>query len=195
MPEQLSNRSPERSGARSPEQQREFDEQRERLRQERERNAEREQSHERGVEESQERKNAERLAESAERQKPQEKAVEKAPDQRRDQPASTRERDQAYESIMSDARSHMSPARQTFSKFIHNRAVETASNAVGATVARPNAILAGSFTAFVVVLAVFLIARYYGYPLSGSESIVAFAGGWVLGIVFDYLRILISGRR
>src|SRR5690606_6283914 len=103
-------------------------------------------------------------------------------------------RAQAYDSIMTDARSHMTPAGRSFSKVIHNPVVESTSNVVGATIARPNAILAGSFMAFIVVLGVFLVARYYGYPLSGSESIVAFAGGWMLGIVFDYLRTMISGR-
>lgn len=103
-------------------------------------------------------------------------------------------RDEAFNETMASARAHMSPSARTFSKVIHQPAVERVSEVAGKTVARPNAVLGGSFTAFVVVLAVFLIARHYGYPLSGAETIVAFAGGWVLGIVFDYLRVMITGR-
>lgn len=108
---------------------------------------------------------------------------------------SKKDRSAAYDTIMDETRSHMSPASRTFSKFIHTPAVERSSEAVGATVARPNAILAGSASAFIVVLAVYLIARYYGYPLSGTEAIAAFAFGWILGTVFDFLRVMITGKR
>lgn len=174
----------------SPEHQRQDYERRERIKENLERQAELSKAEK--PDESVERHKAERLAESAEKHKPKEKAPERQ--EKRSMPSTKRQREEAYEAIMNDARSHMSPVSRGFSKVIHNRAVESASNAVGATVARPNAILAGSFTAFVVVLLVFLIARHYGYPLSGSETIVAFAGGWLLGIIFDYLRAMITGR-
>lgn len=103
-------------------------------------------------------------------------------------------RKQAFTETMDTARNHMSPGARNFSKVIHQPAVERVSEAAGKTIARPNAILGGSMTAFFVVLIVFLVARYYGYPLSGAESILAFAAGWVLGIVFDYLRVMITGR-
>ena len=84
---------------------------------------------------------------------------------------------------------------RTFSKVIHNPVVEKTSEVVGSTVARPNAILSGSVGAFILVLGVFLIARHYGYQLSGAETIVAFAIGWVVGIVYDFLRAMITGSR
>lgn len=104
-------------------------------------------------------------------------------------------RKEAYEHTMSEMRSSLSPARRAFSNVIHNPVVENVSEVAGKTVARPNAILGGSMMAFFVVLIVFLVARQYGYPLSGSETILAFGVGWVLGIVFDYLRVMITGRR
>lgn len=109
-------------------------------------------------------------------------------------PNSKAARKQAYESIMAEAQSQMSPAERTFSKFIHAPAVEKISDVTGKTIARPNAILAGSLTAFVLVLVVYLVARHYGYPLSGAETMLAFAAGWVLGILFDFLRAMITGR-
>ena len=104
-------------------------------------------------------------------------------------------RQEAYDHTMTEMRSHLSPAGRTFSTIIHNPVVERVSDVTGKTIARPNAILAGSATAFFVVLGVFLVTRHYGYPLSGSETILAFALGWVLGLVFDYLRVMMTGRQ
>ncbi len=110
-------------------------------------------------------------------------------------PATKAKRDKAFNEVMTQARSHMSPASRTFSKIIHNPAVEKTSEVIGSTIARPNAILSGSISAFIVVLGVFLIAKYYGYTLSGVETILAFGLGWVIGVVYDFLRAMITGGR
>jgi hypothetical protein len=34
-----------------------------------------------------------------------------------------------------------------------------------------------------------------GYPLSGFETIGAFALGWMLGIVFDFFKVMVTGRK
>lgn len=99
-----------------------------------------------------------------------------------------------FNRTMQEARTHMSAPSRTFSKVIHTPVVEKTSEVVGSTVARPNAILAGSVAAFILTLGLYLIARYYGYPLSGFETIGAFILGWVIGILFDYLRVMITGR-
>lgn len=121
--------------------------------------------------------------------------VETKTERKRRWPTTKREQKEAFEHIMSDARSHMSPASRAFSKVIHNPAVEKVSDALGKTVARPNAILSGSISAFIVVLGFFLIARHYGYPLSGAETIAAFIVGWILGTTYDFLRAMITGGR
>lgn len=96
---------------------------------------------------------------------------------------------------MDQARTHMTPTAKVFSKAIHNPVVEKTSEVVGGTVARPNAILAGSVTAFLFTLSFYLIARYYGYPLSGFETIGAFALGWIVGLLFDYIRVMVTGKK
>lgn len=116
------------------------------------------------------------------------------PERQRDRIASKAERKQAYTTIMTDARSQMSAPSRVFSKLIHNPAVEKTSEVIGSTVARPNAILAGSVSAFIIVLGVYLIAHFFGYPLSGSETIIAFVLGWIAGIVYDFLRVMITGK-
>lgn len=101
----------------------------------------------------------------------------------------------AYTKTMKEVRAQLPPAERVFSKIIHTSPIEKSSEFVGATVARPNALLAGSITAFVLTLLIYLVARHYGYPLTGTESIAAFVVGWVLGILFDYLRVMITGKR
>ena len=101
----------------------------------------------------------------------------------------------SFKRHMKDIQQELPPVTRAFSKFIHNKAVEKTSEALGATIARPNAILAGSVTAFVLVLGVYVVAKTIGYSLSGSETIVAFIIGWILGIVYDYLRIIVTGKK
>ena len=117
-------------------------------------------------------------------------------EKRRDTPAQRRAKAKtSYKKTMKETQAHMKPAERTFSKVIHNPAVEKTSEAVGSTVARPNAILAGSLTAFLMTLGVYLFAKYYGYPLSGFETIAAFTLGWLVGLMFDYLRVMITGKK
>lgn len=110
-------------------------------------------------------------------------------------PISKKQKEAAYEETMTHVRAEMSPSERIISKVIHNPAVEKTSEVVGTTVARPNAILAGSLTAFILVAVVYFVARTMGYELSGFETIGAFIVGWVLGILFDFLRIMITGKR
>lgn len=105
------------------------------------------------------------------------------------------ERKASYKRTMKRVQSEMSPAERTFSKVIHQPVVDKASDIVGGTVARPNALLAGSLTAFLLVTAVYVVAKNYGYRLSGFETIAAFIVGWVLGQLFDYLRVMVTGKR
>lgn len=133
-------------------------------------------------------------ATSSEKQKNLEARRKDTPERKRNQVASKVEREKAYKGIMKDARSQMSAPSRAFSKVIHNAAIEKTSEFIGSTVARPNAILAGSVSAFIIVLGVYLIAHFFGYPLSGAETIIAFVLGWVAGIVYDFLRVMVTGK-
>lgn len=116
-------------------------------------------------------------------------------ERRKDGITTKSERAASYKKTMKQVQGELSPIDRAFSKFIHNKAVERVSDAVGATIARPNAILVGSITAFVFTLVIFLVARYYGYPLSGTETIAAFGLGWLVGLLFDYLRLEFTGGK
>lgn len=109
--------------------------------------------------------------------------------------ATKRQRKNSYTSTMRQIRSEMSAPARTFSKVIHNPAVEKVSDVVGGTAARPNAVLAGSVVATFLTLFSFLIAKQYGYRLSGFETIATFLLGWSIGLIYDYARLMLVGRR
>lgn len=113
----------------------------------------------------------------------------------RQRPASKSNREASFKRTMNDVQHELNPSSRTFSKIIHNRAIETTSEVIGSTIARPSAIAAGSFAALVLTFALYMLAKYYGYPLSGFETIGAFVAGWILGLIYDFLKMLITGRR
>jgi hypothetical protein len=104
-------------------------------------------------------------------------------------------RDQSYNQTMKSIERELSGPGRAFSKVIHNKTVEKVSDSVGSTIARPNAILSGSVCAFLLVLVLYLIARYQGFSLTGFETIGAFVLGWIIGILIDFFKAMISGKR
>ena len=104
------------------------------------------------------------------------------------------DRTDSYRKTMKKMQSELSPASRTLSKVIHNPAVEKASEAIGSTVARPNLIIAGALGAIASVI-VYFVARHYGYVLSGSETIILFICGWVIGAIVEYARIGFLNKR
>lgn len=133
---------------------------------------------------------------SVERGSAEKKAKEaSAPPKRRHGVVSKTERKASYKKHMKTLQAELPPAQRAFSKVIHNPVIEKTSEVVGATVARPNAILAGAVVAFFAVLAVYLTAKHFGYMLSGFETIGAFIVGWVLGVLYDFFRVMITGKK
>lgn len=108
---------------------------------------------------------------------------------------SKKDKEASFKKTIKEVQKDLPPVSRTFSKVVHNRAVEKASDVVGSTIARPNAMLAGAVSAFIVTLGVYVIAKTFGYPLSGFESIGAFIIGWIVGVLFDYFRVLLTGKR
>lgn len=135
-------------------------------------------------------------ANSIEKEEKQE--VQRAPspaERRRDGPLTRKKLDESYTATMNEVQSQMTSSERAFSKVIHNKAVERTSEVAGNTIARPNALLSGAIFAFIITLSVYLVAKNLGYPLSGFESISAFILGWTIGLLFDFLKIMITGHK
>jgi len=141
-------------------------------------------------------KEARERAASAEREKqPAEHDRQPSPAERRVGGPSKAEQKASFKATMTEVQSHMSAPSRTFSKVIHNPTVEKVSEVTGNTIARPNALLSGAIFAFLLTLAVYLVAKNIGYQLSGFESIGAFILGWIIGIVYDFLKVMVTGRQ
>jgi hypothetical protein len=89
----------------------------------------------------------------------------------------------------------MKAPSRAFSKVIHNPTVEKISDVAGNTIAKPNAILFGGLFAFLGVLGLYALARHIGFSLSGFETIAMFIVGWLVGILVDFFRTMITGKR
>jgi hypothetical protein len=105
------------------------------------------------------------------------------------------DREESFEQTMEEVRHDLPRSTRGFSRFIHNPTIERISEILGNTVARPDAILAGGITAFIVVLGLYFYAKYAGFTLRGSETILAFVAGWLLGILFDFFKTMFTGKR
>lgn len=141
------------------------------------------------------RKEALETASSTEKERDNKEYETTAPERTAQGPLTTHEKDASFTATMKEVQGQMSAPSRTFSKVIHNKAVEKVSEGVGSTIARPNAILAGAVSAFALTLGVYLLAKNLGYPLSGFETIAAFILGWTLGIVYDFLKVMITGHK
>ena len=118
-----------------------------------------------------------------------------SPAERRRGPISKKQLNSSFDNQMNYTRAQMRPASRVFSKFIHAKPIEKASDVIGGTVARPNALLSGSVSAFLVITLLYLAAKHYGFQLSGFETIGAFIIGWLVGILYDYFTVMIRGRK
>lgn len=118
-----------------------------------------------------------------------------SPAERRNGPLRKTQEEAVFKATMKEIHGQMSAPSRAFSKFIHNKVVERVSEVTGATVARPDAILSGAVCAFVLTIGVYLVAKNLGYPLSGFETIGAFILGWALGVIFDFLKVMVTGRK
>jgi hypothetical protein len=118
-----------------------------------------------------------------------------SPAERRRHIPTRKDEEMSFTATMKEVQSQLSAPSKTFSKVIHNKTVEKVSESVGSTIARPNAILSGAIAAFILTLGIYLLAKNLGYPLSGFETIAAFILGWILGIAYDFLKVMITGRQ
>ncbi|HKX23605.1 MAG TPA: hypothetical protein VJM46_00045 [Candidatus Saccharimonadales bacterium] len=139
-------------------------------------------------------KEAHQAAENARHEQNREKRTRQA--QRHNSSHMGREdREASFDQTMEHTRTELPRALRPFSRFIHNPTVEGLSEFLGKTIFRPNAVLAGGITAFVAVLGLYFYAKYAGFALKGSETIIAFGVGWVLGMLFDLFKGMFTGRR
>lgn len=108
---------------------------------------------------------------------------------------SKKEKKDSFKKQIGHVQADLPIVSRSFSKIIHNPFIEKTSEIAGSTIARPNALLSGSIFSFGLTLAIYWIAKDIGYALSGFETILTFIVGWTLGIVYDYIRLILTGKK
>lgn len=100
----------------------------------------------------------------------------------------------AYAELIAEISADLSLPERLFSKaIIHPRLISLLVELLASTILRPTPILFGAISSFVLVLSSYLLAKEYGYTLSGSEAIVGFIVGWITGNIID-LTLHLKGR-
>ncbi len=98
--------------------------------------------------------------------------------------------DSGFDQTIEQVRKQLPRTNRPFSRLIHIRSLEAASDFLGKTIARPHALLAGGITAFLGTLVLYNYAKFAGFSLQGSETLVTFAVGWVVGLVYDLAKAM-----
>lgn len=129
------------------------------------------------------------LAQQAEEKRITAESVEqsKRPAHHRGAPSKKQLRD-SFNEQMQSIQDELGGGSKLFSKFIHIPAIEKTSDFIESTIARPTALLSGSIAAFLTIAIAYFIAKYYGFQLSGFETIGAFIIGWTVGFTYDSIR-------
>lgn len=97
----------------------------------------------------------------------------------------------AYKRVLKKTQTHLSTPERTFSKAIHNPAVDKVSDVASKTVARPSGILFGGIGAFIGSLVVFYISKRSGFAYNYLLFLLIFIGGYLLGLIVElFYRLL-----
>ena len=100
-----------------------------------------------------------------------------------------------YTHTVQSLQRRLGPASRRFSQVIHTPAVERASEALETTVMRPSVVSGGLWSAAIVGLGFYLVARHYGYALSGTEMLVALVVGGVIGYLVELVTRKLRPKR
>lgn len=107
---------------------------------------------------------------------------------------SNQQRNASYKKVMQITREHLTLTSRVLSTIIHVKFIEKTIEILSQTLLRPNSMLFGSILALTASLISFIYVFYYEYTISNLEIILSFGIGWLIGIIYDYLKLLISGK-
>jgi len=93
----------------------------------------------------------------------------------------------AYQRTLNRIRKDLSAPERSFSKVIHNKAVENFSEVAGKTVARPSGLLFGGIFAFIGSSLFLWASKHYGYEYNFLLFALFFVAGFALGLLLEIL--------
>lgn len=111
-------------------------------------------------------------------------------------PKTRAEKNKSFNTTMHHVRKDLSTPERTLSKIIHQPTIERVSDIAGKTVARPSGIIGAGIATCIGLSLIFGIAKYAGFPLSGSEMPLLIVIGMAIGLfaewVYKSIKSLIS---
>lgn len=149
-------------------------------------------------------RNAEKQAERVERAREALKATEAAPKPEAAEPVhqpamhhplSGIGRKLNYQHTMASVQRQLPTLSRSFSKVIHNPAIERTSEVAAKTVARPSVTAGATTTAVIAGGFIYLFARHYGYEISYIFIPLLLLVGGVVGVVFEGVLKLFRRNR
>lgn len=93
----------------------------------------------------------------------------------------------SFNTTMHHTRRQLFAAERSFSKILHQPALEKISDVTSKTIARPSGILGASLVTFVGLFLTYGTARFAGFELSGSEMPVFITIGFFAGLFTEWL--------
>lgn len=109
--------------------------------------------------------------------------------------APAHDQSRAFKRIMTQARTHMNPVARIWSIVIHIRVLDLLASAIGSSLGRPLALLCGAIGTIAAIALLYGTAKIMGYSVSGFEGAAGFLAGWVIGLIIDFIRAMVSGGR
>lgn len=133
-------------------------------------------------------KKAKQLDKAKDNQEKKKDADAKKSEKRQPRVASTpKERKRAYKHEMRQVQAQLSPGARTFSKVVHNSAVETTSDVAEKTVLRPSVLIGGAVVGILLGGLIYYSAHHYGYPIPSWSLVFFLVIGGLLGVIIEFL--------
>ncbi len=95
----------------------------------------------------------------------------------------------SYTNTMNDMRTELTATERLWSNIVNHPLTTVLSAVITSVLLRPRALLVGGIFAFITIIGSYLLGRFYGLSLGGTESLFAFALGWILGLAYDLFFI------
>ncbi len=103
---------------------------------------------------------------------------------------------QTYRQTMSEVRKQLPRRQALLSRLVHAPILEVSGDFVAKTLFRPLPVLMAGVFASVVTLAVYIIARRWGYEISGSGWFMAsLLAGFAFGSLVDFFRLVVLRKK
>ncbi len=96
-------------------------------------------------------------------------------------------KDLAFARAMTRTRKKLSTPSKAFSRIIHSPVIDSSSEFIGKTVARPSSMMGGAVAAFIGTSILLWATRHYGYEYNYLLVILLFVAGAIIGVLGESL--------